>query len=82
MTNDKRPMTDLHRIAHVSDIHFGKITHPQIVELLVEEINAFAPTVVVVSGDLTQRARDHERVVVEPLLQAWGRPVPPRGPAR
>ena len=28
------------RLAHVSDVHFGKISHAGIVKALVEEINA------------------------------------------
>ena len=47
-------------IAHVSDLHFGRIAHPQIVAALLEEINGCNVDVVAVSGDLTQRARHHE----------------------
>ncbi len=75
VTDDKRAMANLHRIAHVSDIHFGKITHPQIVDLLVEEINAFGPTVVVVSGDLTQRARDREFTAAKKMLDRFEAPI-------
>ncbi len=44
-------------IAHISDVHFGTIVDPQIVDALVNDINALSPTLVVCSGDLTQRAR-------------------------
>ena len=65
----------IHRIAHVSDIHFGKIDHPEIVDALVEEVNAFDPTLVVVSGDLTQRARRREFEAARALLDRFVAPV-------
>src|SRR5688572_9270720 len=43
-------------IAHISDLHFGRIDEA-IVEGLVADIAARSPSLVVVSGDLTQRAR-------------------------
>ena len=43
-------------IAHLSDIHFGRVDS-RIIEPLVQTIEAVAPTFVAVSGDLTQRAR-------------------------
>jgi 3',5'-cyclic AMP phosphodiesterase CpdA len=46
-------------IAHLSDLHFGR-EDPRIVEALVTEIDELAPTVVAVSGDFTQRARQTE----------------------
>jgi 3',5'-cyclic AMP phosphodiesterase CpdA len=47
-------------IAHLSDIHFGQIAHPSIVDVLVEEVNAGDIGLVVITGDLTQRARVRE----------------------
>lgn len=44
------------KIAHISDIHFGQ-EDPMVVRRLVEKINELAPDLMVVSGDLTQRAR-------------------------
>lgn len=43
-------------IAHISDLHFGR-TDPAVVEQLVTTLTGLRPRVVVVSGDLTQRAR-------------------------
>ena len=43
-------------IAHISDIHFGD-ADPGVVERLVEKVGELRPDLVVVSGDLTQRAR-------------------------
>lgn len=43
-------------IAHISDVHFGT-TKPAIVDALVRELNDRKPNLIVLSGDLTQRAR-------------------------
>ncbi len=75
MADDVPDATPIHRIAHLSDIHFGKITHPSIVENLVEEINAFDATLVVVSGDLTQRARQVEFEAARAMLDRFNAPV-------
>ncbi len=49
----------MRKIAHLSDLHFGR-TDPAVLPVLVETIKAAKPDVVVVSGDLTQRATDRE----------------------
>ena len=46
-------------IAHLSDLHFGR-TDPAVLESLNRAVVEAKPDVVVVSGDLTQRARSHE----------------------
>jgi len=43
-------------IAHISDLHFGRIDAP-VAEALVADLNGRAPALLVISGDLTQRAR-------------------------
>jgi 3',5'-cyclic AMP phosphodiesterase CpdA len=43
-------------IIHLSDLHFGR-TDPAIIDPLIETAHRMAPQLVVVSGDLTQRAR-------------------------
>jgi 3',5'-cyclic AMP phosphodiesterase CpdA len=43
-------------IVHLSDLHFGRID-PKLVAPLVRTVETIAPALVVVSGDLTQRAR-------------------------
>lgn len=43
-------------IAHISDLHFGRLDHP-VAEGLVADLARHKPDVLVVSGDLTQRAR-------------------------
>jgi 3',5'-cyclic AMP phosphodiesterase CpdA len=47
------------KIVHLSDLHFGRID-AGVVEPLVEAVNAAEPSLVVVSGDLTQRARSQQ----------------------
>ncbi len=79
------------RIAHLSDLHFGRIAHPEIVDVLVDEVNQNNVDLVVISGDLTQRAlrsqyRDAARVlrsIAAPMVVvpgnhdvlAWWRPL-------
>ena len=43
-------------LVHLSDIHFGRVDY-QLVEPLVKLVHEIKPDVVVISGDLTQRAR-------------------------
>jgi len=43
-------------IAHLSDLHFGR-EDPAVVEALVRDLDERRPSLVAVSGDLTQRAR-------------------------
>ncbi|MDQ3820645.1 MAG: metallophosphoesterase [Acidobacteriota bacterium] len=46
-------------LVHLSDLHFGRVDY-SVVEPLVERVNKIKPDVLVVSGDLTQRARSHQ----------------------
>jgi 3',5'-cyclic AMP phosphodiesterase CpdA len=55
------------KIAHLSDIHFGRVDL-QILDPLVEAVRRIAPDVVVVSGDLTQRARNEEFLAARAFL--------------
>lgn len=43
-------------VAHISDLHFGTEI-PRLIEELARELHRCAPSLVIVSGDLTQRAR-------------------------
>ncbi len=47
------------RIVHLSDLHFGR-DRPELVGPLLETVNAMAPDLVAISGDMTQRARPRE----------------------
>lgn len=44
------------KIAHVSDIHFGRIAYPHILDALINDVAQADVDFVAVSGDLTQRA--------------------------
>src|SRR5450432_1549215 len=46
-------------LVHLSDLHFGR-TDAGVIEPLIGSVAAIRPDVVVVSGDLTQRARSRE----------------------
>jgi 3',5'-cyclic AMP phosphodiesterase CpdA len=46
-------------VAHISDLHFGAES-PEIVDGLLEDLVSVEPSLVTVSGDLTQRARREE----------------------
>lgn len=63
------------RLAHLSDIHFGRIAHSGIVDALVDDVNAAGVALVVVSGDLTQRARTHEFKEARAMLDRFTAPV-------
>lgn len=60
-------------IVHCSDLHFGK-TDPAVVERLKNKILEVKPDVVIVSGDLTQRARAHEFAQARAFLKQLGVP--------
>ena len=65
----------LFRLAHLSDIHFGKIADEAVVPTLVAEVNAAAMDLVVISGDLTQRARTSEYEAARAMIDAFEAPV-------
>ena len=46
-------------IAHLSDVHFGRVNYATVTPLI-EAIRKVGPDVVVLSGDLTQRARESQ----------------------
>jgi 3',5'-cyclic AMP phosphodiesterase CpdA len=64
----------MRRIAHLSDLHFGA-TRPELLDALVERVNAASPDLVAISGDLTQRARSHQfreaRAFLDRLEASW-----------
>ena len=59
------------RFAHVSDLHFGR-HDPAVADALATDLRAQRPDVVVVSGDLTQRAREAEFRAARAWLDALG----------
>lgn len=54
-------------LVHISDIHFGRVDYA-IVDGLVKIINEIAPNLVVLSGDLTQRARSAQFIEARAFL--------------
>jgi 3',5'-cyclic AMP phosphodiesterase CpdA len=55
-------------IVHISDLHFGRVEET-LLDPLVQAIDAVAPHVVAISGDLTQRARKREFEAAANFLQ-------------
>lgn len=60
-------------IVHLSDLHFGRVD-PTVLEPLTRAVHALEPHAVVVSGDLTQRAREHEFREARAFLDTLPRP--------
>ena len=46
-------------LAHLSDLHFGR-TDTRVVEALLADLQHHRPDLVVISGDITQRARTYQ----------------------
>jgi 3',5'-cyclic AMP phosphodiesterase CpdA len=60
-------------LVHLSDLHFGRIDEA-IITPLIELVHRIAPDVVVVSGDLTQRARSGQFKDARRFLDALPKP--------
>lgn len=60
-------------LVHLSDIHFGRV-NAEVVQPLIASVHALAPHAVVVSGDLTQRAKTREFKAARAFLDALPRP--------
>jgi 3',5'-cyclic AMP phosphodiesterase CpdA len=60
-------------IVHLSDIHFGKVDD-KLLDPLRATVESVAPDVVVVSGDLTQRARSEQFKAAKAYLDTLPRP--------
>jgi len=63
----------MRRIVHLSDVHFGTEA-ADVIELVVAKVNDLAPDVVVVSGDLTQRAKSRQFMAAKAFLDRLPRP--------
>ncbi|UCF20974.1 MAG: metallophosphoesterase [Gemmatimonadota bacterium] len=62
-------------LLHISDLHFGKPFLPDVAEAVVEQSQEIKPDVVVVSGDLTQRAKVQEYSQAAAYLERFKAPV-------
>jgi 3',5'-cyclic AMP phosphodiesterase CpdA len=60
-------------VLHLSDVHFGRID-PDTLDPLIQAAYEIAPNLVVVSGDLTQRARSHQFQEAREFLDKLPRP--------
>ena len=61
-------------VAHLSDLHFGR-EDPRVVEAVLQDVDAQHPDLVVVSGDLTQRARRGQFQAARAFLDRFKAPV-------
>jgi 3',5'-cyclic AMP phosphodiesterase CpdA len=62
------------RIAHLSDLHFGR--HDQaVVDALIPELATQAPDLVVISGDFTQHGTEHEFKAARAFVDKISAPV-------
>ena len=63
-------------VLHTSDFHGGKPFLPEAAEALLTFAEHIDPDVVIVSGDLTQRAKKREFVIARSIIDWFGaRPV-------
>ena len=60
-------------LVHLSDLHFGRVDY-SLVEPLIKTVEELKPDVVVVSGDLTQRARSEQFQEAREFLDALPHP--------
>ncbi len=62
------------RLVHLSDLHFGR-TAPELLEPLLHQVAGLQPSLVVISGDLTQRARHGQFAEAAAFIARLGRPA-------
>ena len=62
------------RLAHVSDPHFGRIASLHVQEDLIEDIRVHGCDAILITGDLTQRARRGEFKAAREFLKALPQP--------
>lgn len=62
------------RLAHVSDPHFGRIASPHVQEDLIEDIRVRRCDAILITGDLTQRARRGEFKAAREFLKTLPQP--------
>jgi len=59
------------RILHVSDLHFGRPFVPEVAEEALRSAHEIQPDAIVVSGDLTQRARRDQFIAAREFLHRF-----------
>ena len=60
-------------LVHMSDVHFGRVDEA-VVQAIVPLIHSLEPSLVVVSGDLTQRAKPHQFRAARSFLDSLPQP--------
>src|SRR5690242_8820177 len=60
-------------VAHISDLHFGR-TDQAVVDALLSDLKEQSPSLVIVSGDLTQRARRSQFMLAREFLSSLPMP--------
>ena len=63
------------RIAHISDLHFGTIVDENIDEALRDSIRSNGADMIILSGDLTQRARKEEFKKAKDFCRSFSIPI-------
>ncbi len=63
------------RLAHLSDLHFGRIAHVDVVGRLRASVNESEADVVAISGDLTQRARPAQFERARGFIESLDAPI-------
>ncbi len=63
------------KLLHLSDLHFGPPLRRYLTEVLIREAHQLSPDVVVVSGDLTQRASEHQFLQARAFLDRLPSPL-------
>jgi 3',5'-cyclic AMP phosphodiesterase CpdA len=71
----RRDGTDVTTILHLSDLHFGKPFLPEVAESAAVFARELCPDVMVVSGDLTQRARAWQFKEADAFLKRFDVPI-------
>ena len=64
---------EMKQIVHISDIHFGT-EKPAAVAALTSDIHTLSPDLIIVSGDLTQRARNRQFEAAKDFLDQFAAP--------
>ncbi|KTD16277.1 metallophosphoesterase [Legionella jordanis] len=62
------------KIMHISDLHFG-MHLPLVMEAFQKELELLSPDVVIISGDLTQRAKVQQFIALQQFLLSVSTPI-------
>lgn len=63
------------KLLHLSDLHFGPPLRQHLPETVIRQVQSLSPDLVVVSGDLTQRARKHQFLQARNFLDRLPSPL-------